>query len=275
MESYVLTEYKLPGTGGKGVPPVAIALVSDLHEQDPAPVLTLLQRARPDLICVTGDTFERHDHGIDPRKRKERSKWKRYLWNAAGVLGEMVYRIAGNRQKGETGHSYRFLREAGKLAPVFLSLGNHEWYLTDEDRRVIAEAGATLLDNADCVWKGMRIGGLSTGADEEWLEGYRKKDGFKLLLCHHPEYYERFGLQDIDLVLSGHVHGGQWRIKGRGLFAPDQGILPKYAHGVYGAQSGGKMIVSAGCANTTAFPRFGNPCEVVLIRLGEREMPGP
>ena len=51
--------------------------------------------------------------------------------------------------------------------------------------------------------------------------------------------------------------------KNHGIFAPDQGFLPRYHHGVYH----GHMVVSAGCSNTSLLPRFGNPCEVVLVRL--------
>lgn len=263
-EKFVISEYHI--SADKKVPTMAIALVSDLHEKDPEAVLSFLRQSHPDMICVTGDTFERHDFGDDPRKRMACSKWKQTVYDVAGILNRLVYGILGNRNKGNAENAYRFLREAEKIAPVFISIGNHEWYLTDEDRDVIHKTGVRLLDNEDCEWKGIHIGGLSSGADINWLTKYRSKDGFKVLLCHHPEYYERYKLADFDLVLSGHVHGGQWRIAGRGVFAPDQGMFPKYSHGVYD----GKLVVSAGCSNTTAFPRFGNPCEVVLVFLHDR-----
>jgi len=89
--------------------------------------------------------------------------------------------------------------------------------------------------------------------------------GYKILLCHHPEYYERYirGL-DIDLTLSGHAHGGQIRIFGQGLFAPGQGILPQVTSGLYD----GRLIVSRGLCNTAwPIPRLNNETELVMVEL--------
>ena len=84
------------------------------------------------------------------------------------------------------------------------------------------------------------------------------------MLCHHPEYYERLLKdKDIDLILSGHNHGGQFRIFGKGLLSSSTGLFPKYDRGLFD----GRLVVSAGCANTTAIPRFFNPREAVIIRL--------
>ena len=148
----------------------------------------------------------------------------------------------------------------GTTARVVIS-GHHTHFAR------IERNGEVLLDNADCTAEirgcRLRLGGLSSAADPTWLERFRQKPGCKILLCHQPEFYDRFSLQGFDLILSGHVHGGQWRWKNHGIFAPDQGFLPRYHHGVYH----GHMVVSAGCSNTSLLPRFGNPCEVVLVRL--------
>lgn len=257
---FVITEYTVPTT--KSIPAMTVALVSDLHERDPEPILELLRQAQPDLICAAGDILERHAIGSDPRHRRL-SRRKRCLMTVIGTLHDLLYLVAGNRDKGCVENGRFFLKAAGEIAPVFLSLGNHEWYLTAEDWALMQASRVTLLDNSDCQWGSIRIGGLSSCADEGWLAEFRQKHGYKLLLCHHPEYYDRYALDSFDLVLSGHAHGGQWRIAGRGVLAPDQGLLPKYTHGIYD----GRLVVSAGCANTTAFPRLGNPCEVVVLKL--------
>jgi predicted MPP superfamily phosphohydrolase len=96
------------------------------------------------------------------------------------------------------------------------------------------------------------------------LDAFSSVEGFKLLLCHHPEYYPRYIRErDIDLTLSGHAHGGQWQIVGRGIFAPGQGLFPRYTGGVYE----GRLVVSRGLTNTVSVPRFGNPTELVRIHL--------
>ena len=105
--------------------------------------------------------------------------------------------------------------------------------------------------------------------DLEWLAEFAAVDGYKILLSHHPEYYEEY-IRDlnVDLTLSGHAHGGQWRIFGRGLFAPGQGILPKYDSGLY-EKNGTTMIVSRGLGNSTFPLRFNNCPEIIIITLKE------
>jgi predicted MPP superfamily phosphohydrolase len=63
--------------------------------------------------------------------------------------------------------------------------------------------------------------------------------------------------------VSGHAHGGQFRLLGRGVYAPGQGLLPRYTRGV----EDGRMIISAGAGNPARMPRWGNPCEVLMITL--------
>lgn len=257
------TEYDFPAPGN-----CTIALVTDLHEHEPEPVLDILRQAHPDVIAVVGDTLERHHRGenLDKGDRSLSSQLICAGIQAAEWLGGM---LCPEQPTVRTEHSYRFFREGGKIAPVVLSRGNHELYLTEEDRVVMAEAGVTLLDNGSVQIGGVLFGGLTskqvTGElDESFLERFCATPGYKVLLNHHPEYDSVLSRYPIDLILSGHCHGGQIRVCGHGLFAPGQGLFPKFHHGVYG-----HMVVSAGCANTAPIPRWGNPTEVVIVRLGE------
>ena len=112
-----------------------------------------------------------------------------------------------------------------------------------------------------------------------WLEQFSQLSGYKVLLSHHPEYFDLIdsvhvapeapaeptapsvpSTPSVDLLLCGHTHGGQWRLFNRGLFAPGQGFFPKYSKGVYG-----RMVISAGLTNTTWVPRINNPTEIVYI----------
>lgn len=263
-DKFILTEYKVAaGLSGK----LTLGLISDLHEHDPQEVLALLRQGKPDMIMAVGDTFERHGSGRDTIRTIEEGILEKMLRRILMKADDLFERIFGEH-KHETEYAYQFLREAGRIAPVFLSTGNHEWYLLPEDLEVIEESGGKLLNNADCqiCINGMtiRIGGLSSDADLEWLNEFCAKDGYKILLCHHPEYYDRYlkGL-GIDLILSGHAHGGQIRIWNRGIYAPGQGLFPKYTRGIYDS----RLIVTSGSSNTASVPRWGNPCEVVIIRI--------
>lgn len=212
--------------------PLCLAFVSDLHDSPNAPILREIEKAKVDGIVVGGDVIHNsklYERGIE------------------------------------------FLKSAVKLAPVFVSLGNHEICLKTNIRQLIRETGAILLDNDDTYFHGIRIGGLTSGRfyDEdkpnlEWLEAFSKKDGYKLLLCHHPEYFKEYIEPfDIDLVLSGHAHGGHWRIFGRGVFAPQQGLFPKYTSGMYHE----RLIVGTGLGNKELIPRINNPYEIIILKM--------
>lgn len=275
-----LTTYNLRDRmARRAAPALRIAQVSDLHEADPAPVLSLCAQAKPDLILVSGDLLERHEDNASEWTKERMNMWQEGRQRRIGsVLGHVTRRFSWLREwlsrEGEGTHpenAYQFLREAGKIAPVYYSVGNHEWYFLPEDYAEIQKNGVVLLDNADVEADTsagpIRIGGLSTRCDLTWLASYAEKPGYKILLSHHPEYYEWHikgtALDRFDLIFSGHAHGGQWRILGRGVFAPGQGFFPTYTRGIYD----GRLIVSAGLSNTVRAPRFGNPCELVIVDI--------
>ncbi len=253
--------YSLPGPA-----PCRIALLADLHNRPCEEALASLRARRPALICVAGDFV----HGFIPRGDPAVAK----VEDSAQVLP--------------------FLRACAALAPCFVSLGNHEWMLDEGDLALVRETGVTLLDNAWTRHGAFVIGGLSSGRvkayreyraavpgearyvhwwpktreanayrpDSEWLRDYAAEPAFKLLLCHHPEYWpERIRALPIELTLSGHAHGGQIRLFGRGLYAPGQGLFPRYTEGLHE----GRLIVSRGLANTVVLPRVNNPPELVYI----------
>ena len=265
----VLTEYSL--SLPKIKEPFDLALVSDLHERRADDILMLLKKAKPDLIAIAGDTFERIDENSERRGAAKRGVISQAFFRTAFCFNYFFIHVLRKTDLPEPENAYSFLAEAAKLAPVYLSLGNHEDKLEDEDIDILKSNGIVLLDNADsCVRiKGnlLRIGGLSSCPDEEWLKRFSQGVGFKLLLCHHPEYYDSMAAgREIDLVLAGHNHGGQMRLFGRGVFSSRSGLFPKYDKGVFDD----RLVVSAGCSNTVAIPRLFNPCELVVIHINPK-----
>lgn len=246
-----------------------IALVTDLHEYDPEPVLHILREVQPDVIAVAGDTLERHHRGENLDKG-DRSVLSRLICAVIRITEKLRDFFPQDSKKVQPENAYRLFQEASKIAPTVMSLGNHELYLTAKDRKVLKKAGITLLWNKSAVIGGILFGGIPSKQvterlDEAFLQEFSAAPGYKVLLCHHPEYYPELTKFDMDLILSGHCHGGQIRIFGKGVFAPGQGLFPKYHHGVYD----GHLVVSAGCANTASIPRWGNETEVVVLKLYE------
>ena len=247
-----------------------LALISDLHNRSYGAIIRSLRRRHPDLIMVTGDLL-------------------------------VGYRPEGDQLIMESQkHVLPFLRACVRIAPTYVSLGNHEWIVCDEDLDLIRSTGAILLDNSWIRFGGFVIGGLTSGfvadyrrlrariggrypvkqkagrmselpPDADWLAEFEQQKGYKILLCHHPEYWSLrapyLARRRIDLILSGHAHGGQIRLLGRGLFAPGQGCMPKYTAGMHKGRYG-RLVISRGLANTSQpIPRLWNPPEIVYIRL--------
>ncbi len=194
-----------------------------------------------------------------------------------------------------------FLSGCSSIAPTFMSLGNHEWMVDQEDLDLLRETGVTVLDNE---WKSISVdgkevilGGLTSGyvtdyrrfkekahssdryprqesisgigsaihardhkPETEWLSAFAAQPGFRVVMSHHPEYLPLIPAS-VNLILSGHAHGGQWRIFRHGLWSPGQGWWPEYTKGVYEE----RLVVSAGLSNTTWIPRIWNPIEVIYL----------
>ncbi len=236
-----------------------IALVSDVHDRPVDKIIEELKEIKPDIIAIPGDLTTRLDLNE----------------------GETAVNERGETVSHE--NAWKLLGEAAKISPTYYSLGNHElcghYYKRNFKNRIVGEnfakikeSGAILLDDTFVRNGDIVIGGLTSGMTNEdlvphmgWLEGFASADGFRILLCHHPEYYKKYlEKYKFDLILSGHAHGGQIRIFGRGLYAPGQGIFPKYTSGVHD----GRLVIGRGLCNTGGMiPRIFNPREIVTVEI--------
>jgi len=251
-----VTRYDLT-TKKQGVSFTAV-IVADLHDHPYGRILDILKAEKPDMILIPGDLTESLEDEWQP-ERFHRPGLD-LLWEAVKIAP--TFYSFGNH---ESGACHKNLRNAAHLAPGKGSV-HPSW------KEIIRKTGAILVDEDWVTFRGITIGGLGSGLLNpgrvpvyDWIEAYAQQSGYKLLLCHHPEYFDRYlRPYDIDLFVSGHAHGGQWRIFGRGVYAPDQPLFPKYTSGIHEK----RLVISRGVVNTVKpIPRFFNPCEVVVVRV--------
>ena len=167
--------------------------------------------------------------------------------------------------------------EIVKICPVYYVTGNHEYWLEkseyDELMDGLIGAGVVILDdqvveisrgNAKFRLVGLDDKSLADGTLEALLSDEKE---LTVVLAHEPQYLVRYASIGVDLVLSGHAHGGQFRLPFvGGIVAPDQGFLPKYTAGEY-YMNGTEMIVSRGLGNSVIPVRLFNFPEIVCVEL--------
>lgn len=170
------------------------------------------------------------------------------------------------------------------IAPLYYALGNHEFdamLFKDSDIfKDIKAAGINIMNNEmkTVTIKGTDIDVIALSQGPEQFELYGKQffdramrsdDNFKLLLNHYPEnFLGTLNEYEIDLALAGHVHGGQVRLPLLGgLYAADQGLLPKLCDGYYEIDNS-KLVISKGLGWSGIVPRINNKPEITVVDVG-------
>ena len=220
---------------------VRLAVVTDFHSSDTS--------CAPDAVLMVGDMF---DDDIANRPTERTLSLMRQL-----SAQYPCYYVSGNHEAwtGEMDALYQQTEEAG-VTVLRMSSG----VLTVRGQRI---ALCGVPDPYEMVHSG------APDTEEQLRQALEDVDSadFTVLLAHRPELLAKYAQFPLDLVVSGHAHGGQVRIPGvlNGLYAPNQGWFPKLAGGAY-TQDGTTLIVSRGLAVRTRLPRIFNRPEVVLVR---------
>ena len=249
LNTYTISSDRLP----EAFDGYRIAHVSDLHNaemgKDNEKLLDMLRETEPDIIAITGDIIDSRNTNID---------------------------IA-----------LQFTKAAMEIAPCYYVTGNHEARISkyDELKEGMIELGVAVLEDGriELEQSGKTISLLGVkdpsfqtdylfGDSETVMQGklqeiINEEETYTILLSHRPELFEVYRESKVDLVLSGHAHGGQFRLPFvGGLVAPNQGLFPKYDAGLY-TEENTNMIVSRGIGNSILPFRFNNRPEVILIEL--------
>ncbi|EDP25639.1 metallophosphoesterase [Coprococcus eutactus] len=241
-----------------------IVQISDLHNvkfgKNNQKLVDRIRECEPDMIVLTGDLVDSNHTNVD--------------------------------------RAVQFVDEIVKICPVYYVTGNHEYWLEkseyDELMDGLVSAGVVILDNqvveisrGDAKFRlvGLDDRSLADGTLEALLsdESIRNNQAeqkeetadnedsgekeLTVVLAHEPQYLARYAGTGVDLVLSGHAHGGQFRLPFvGGIVAPDQGFLPEYTAGEY-YMNGTEMIVSRGLGNSVIPVRLFNYPEIVCVEL--------
>lgn len=234
-----------------------IVQVSDLHNEefgeDNKRLIEKIKEAEPDIIVMTGDMIDVYEPEVDV--------------------------------------AIDFAENMMKIAPTYFVTGNHEsktveYHLCLDGYK---KAGITILDNKKVYVEKDKEKINLLGIDDQnffltYLNGTNEEnittvlnkmmqgvEGYTILLAHRPENINIYSSFDIDLVLSGHAHGGQIKLPfAGGLRSPGQGWFPEYYEGLHNVGDT-QMIVSRGLGNS-AFPfRFNNRPEIIIVELKTNE----
>ena len=230
-----------------------IAQVSDLHNKDfgegYGQLLTLLSEINPDIIVVTGDLIDSRQTDLDVALE--------FAWQAGKIA--RVYSVSGNHEARVP--EYEDLKTGLVKAGVVI-LENQKVEITREGESI------TLMGIDDPSFQEDYLFGDSESVARQAIEDLQNEsDGYTILLSHRPELFDLYVETGMDLVFSGHAHGGQFRLPFvGGLVAPNQGFFPKYDAGQFAGENT-TMIVSRGVGNSIIPIRFNNRPEIVLVTL--------
>ncbi len=250
-----ITEYNLENDNlPESFNELKIIHLSDLHNtefgKDNEKLLRIIKEQEPDAVFVTGDTID-------------------------GFYTNIQIPV-------------NLFKEILKISDVYFIVGNHESRVNTnvhtEFIDALSEIGVIVLkDSSTYIEKdGERIQviGLKDASDykadynndykvkiTETIKNLDDENAFSILLSHHPELFPEYKNTDIDLVFSGHAHGGQFRLPFiGGIIAPEQGLFPEYDAGVF-TENNTTMVISRGLGNSIIPVRINNSPEVVVVTI--------
>ena len=235
---------------------ITIALISDLHStiygKDQIVLIDKIKDINPDFIILSGDIFD----------------------DVISMTGTQL-----------------LLRGIYDISPIYYVTGNHEYQSQNIQaiREELKSYGVIILSDNYAIAEISNDKIVIAGIEDPFKEfyetpGYNQNDSmesafgeldeiplYKILIAHRPEFIELYKKYPFDLVLSGHTHGGQVRLPFlNGLYAPNQGIFPKYGGGIY-THGNLTHIISRGLSVNPWLPRIFNPPELVIVIIESKK----
>ena len=234
-----------------------VVQISDLHNatfgKENEKLLVKIQELSPDIVVLTGDLVDTNHTNIEVA----------LAFAEKVVASYPTYYVTGNHED--------WLEESDKLELLeglervgVVCLADEYIEIKREDSKI------TLIGLNDEGLGGIKLKVTEeTTGETKFLTENEDTSGLQILLAHEPQYIENYTKYHVDLVFSGHAHGGQFRMPfvGGGLVAPGQGLFPKYTEGVH-VMNETTMIISSGLGNSIIPVRVFNRPEIVCVELG-------
>ena len=245
ITEYEIVSENLPDTfDGK-----KIALITDIHHGTRLSynlldkIVRLTNRQSPDLILLGGDYANEYE--------------PKHLAECFAKLSEL---------KAPLG--------------VYAVLGNHDYWKPSLMRKTMSDVGIELLED-DAVWleegndRVLLVGVVDAWSTKPSFAGMQQElaeSDFTVLLAHNPDCYDlkvSNGRERIDLMLSGHTHGGQITVFG--LYAPIKTANAKYLAGRLKPNDGRTTIIVSNGVGTNGLPvRFFARPQIVFVTLKKK-----
>jgi len=232
-----------------------IVHLSDFHsygiKKDNNKLLEKINDEHPNIIVMTGDMVNKYDRNFE-----------KFL-NLAEALSKKheIYYIVGNHEVRLRKDDFSFIIQNLKKFGIKI--------LSDEKITIIRKKDCINIYGIDIPLTYYKIINKPANVEEiinAVLNKCNEKE-YNILLAHNPLYFEEYSKQNIDLTLSGHVHGGMIRLPFIGaILSPERKFFPKYSSGVYEINNK-KLLVSRGLGHSKPGMRLFNKREIVSITL--------
>lgn len=241
VTKYFINSSKIP----KSFENYKILQISDFHSNSRLINKTVkkIKRENPDIIVITGDLIDRYETFDNVTK---------------------------------------FLNLINNICPIYYVSGNHEIYYKRfaKLKKLLIKLKVNVLENKSISLKInndvinlIGINDISYNKKDivKVISNLLQENKYNILLSHRPEIFKKYVDSQVDLVFTGHAHGGQFRIPFiGGLYAPGQGLFPKYTSGIYEKENT-KMIVNRALGDSGITIRINNMREIVLVTLKSKK----
>ena len=243
-----VTKYFIKSKKYNSNKPLKVFHLSDYHNSSSKTlnrmIISKVNEIKPDIIVITGDIVDSSRTNIETALK-------------------LIDNIKDNK--------------------IYYVPGNHEARIKDYQHLLeeLRKRNVTILNNKNAVYDGINIYGINDPffkSQDKLLQRSIIKDElndfnidtseFNILLSHRPEMIDEYSSKGYDLVFAGHAHGGQWRVPFiGGLYAPHQGVFPKFTAGIH-KKGNTNMVISRGLGNSSFPIRLNNRPEMVIMEVG-------